>query len=227
MARSKENHQRHSLAGKVIDIYRMCRKSGSSFLVVSLKYVFHRIFHGQALLLHQKVKLRGAGRIHAGGRLEVGINYNGISYRSDKTLLNILGKLDVEESASIGRGCRLDIGEFGSVSFGRDVVVNCNTTLIIMHHLEIGDQCRIGWDCQFLDEDFHTLSYPGQKETAENIIIGNRVWIGCGVKIYKGTVIPGGCVVASDSVVKGIYTKERALIGGVPARVLKEDVDWS
>lgn len=54
----------------------------------------------------------------------------------------------------------------------------------------------------------------------------NVKWIGCGVKIYKGTVIPNGCVIASDSIVKGVFHVENSLIGGNPAKVIKEGITW-
>ena len=95
-----------------------------------------------------------------------------------------------------------------------------------MHKLDIGDNCAISWDCQFLDEDFHEISYSDKHKTENAIIIGDNVWIGCGVKIYKGTVIPRGCVLASDSVVKGKFHIENSIIGGNPAKVIKENIEW-
>ncbi|MBG6109882.1 acetyltransferase-like isoleucine patch superfamily enzyme [Flavobacterium sp. CG_9.10] len=96
-----------------------------------------------------------------------------------------------------------------------------------MHNLTIGDNCTISWDCQFLDEDFHEICYQGKKQQQNNSIsIVNNVWIGCGVKIYKGAVIPSGRVIASNSIVKGIFTSKNTLIGGNPAKVVKEDISW-
>jgi acetyltransferase-like isoleucine patch superfamily enzyme len=44
--------------------------------------------------------------------------------------------------------------------------------------------------------------------------------------VYKGAKIPDGCVVASDTVLKGEIDKENCLIGGNPARILKENIHW-
>ncbi len=119
-----------------------------------------------------------------------------------------------------------DIGDGAEVNIGNDGYMNCNTNLIIMHRLDIGDNCVISWDCQLLDDDFHEISYEGKKEQENGIIIGNRVWIGCGVKIYKGTVIPDGCVIAANSIVRGVFTENKALIGGFPAKVIRENISW-
>ncbi len=207
-------------------LYRKCRKSESSFLIVVFRFLVHKLLHGKALLLHQRVSIRGLRNISHGGRLEVGISYVGFSHRSDTTLLRIKGKLQIADTYSIGRGCRIDVGEKAVVSIGKGGYINNNTKMIIMHGLSIGDQCAISWDCQFLDEDFHSMVIQEKRTSGKKITIGNHVWIGCGAKIYKGTVIPDGCVVASDSVVKGVFTVKNAIIAGNPAKVVKEDISW-
>jgi acetyltransferase-like isoleucine patch superfamily enzyme len=150
----------------------------------------------------------------------------GFSHKKDITYLNIKGQLFFQGAFSIGRGCRFDIGERAKVVIGKGGYINCNSSLLIYHNLSIGDNCAISWDCQFLDEDFHTIDYEGKKETTNSIVIGNHVWMGNSVKVYKGTVIPDGCVIASNSVVKGIFLLKNCLIGGSPAKVLKENVSW-
>ena len=73
---------------------------------------------------------------------------------------------------------------------------------------------------------FIKLIMKEKKEVLNEIVIGSHVWIGCGVKIYKGTVIPDGSVIAANSVVRGVFTTPGSLIGGHPARVLREGVHW-
>ena len=58
------------------------------------------------------------------------------------------------------------------------------------------------------------------------IIIGNHVWICSGTQIYKGTKIADGCVIAANSVVRGVFSVPNALIGGNPARIIKENIKW-
>jgi acetyltransferase-like isoleucine patch superfamily enzyme len=96
-----------------------------------------------------------------------------------------------------------------------------------MHQLTIGNDCAISWNCQFLDEDYHEIQYEGKKEKNSNSIkIGDRVWIGSNVSIHKGAVIPRGCVVASNSVVKAVFDEENVLIAGNPAKVVKRSISW-
>ena len=57
------------------------------------------------------------------------------------------------------------------------------------------------------------------------MVIGSHVWIGCNVLILKGVTVGDGAVIAAGSVV----TKDvpaASLVGGNPARILKENVTW-
>lgn len=51
--------------------------------------------------------------------------------------------------------------------------------------------------------------------------IGNNCWIGAKTTILDGTIIGNHCVVAAGAVVKGIFP-DNVIIGGVPARIIKE-----
>jgi acetyltransferase-like isoleucine patch superfamily enzyme len=211
---------------QILILYKKCKESDSNFIIVSLRFIIHKIFHKKTLLLHQNVKLKGVKNIDAMEKIEIGIAYNGFIHKTDKTYIHINGKLIIKGKYSIGRGCRFDIAENAIVTIGTGGYMNCNTNLIIMHKLTIGDNCAISWNCQFLDDDFHEISYFERRKSENSIIIGNNVWIGCGAKIYKGTVIPNGCVIASDSIVKGVFHIENSLIGGNPAKVIKEEIKW-
>lgn len=209
-----------------ISLYKKSKKADSNFLVTLLFRFFYEQFYGKNFVLHHNVSIRGAGNIVTTDRLDIGMSYIGFMHKTDRTYLNIQGKLKLNGPYSIGRGCRFDIAEKAVMSVGKGGYINANSTFIIMHGLTIGDNCVISWDCQFLDEDFHAIEYEGKMISSNEITIGDNVWIGCGVKIYKGTVIPDGCVIAANSVVRGVFTKQNTLIGGHPARVIKENVNW-
>lgn len=209
-----------------IALYKECRKSDTNFFSVVIREIYYRITLNKKIWLHQNVTIKGIDRIETPGRLTVGIHHVGFIHKTDKTYLNINGKLKLQGDYSIGRGCRFDVGDSAVVSIGKGGYINANTKLIIMNELVIGDNCVISWDCQFLDEDFHDIYYDGKQKIKKSIIIGNNVWIGCGVKIYKGTVIPDNCVIASDSVVRGIFTSSNSLLAGSPAKVIKERIEW-
>ena len=211
---------------QILSLYNKCKKSDSIFFIVVIRLIFIKVFYKKTLFLHQNVKIKGLKNIESKGMILIGLNPVGFIHKTDKTYLNIQGKLIIKDDFSIGRGCRFDIGKNAIVELGSGSSITCNTNLIIMHHLKIGDNCIISWDCQFLDSDFHEISYSGKKDINNSIIIGNNVWIGCGVKIYKGTVVSDGCVIASNSIVKGVFLDSNSLIGGNPAMIIKEKIEW-
>lgn len=209
----------------LIKLFKKCRRSDTSFLILMIKALYYK-FRKKNILAHQRVNIKGLENIQTDGLLTVGIDYIGFSDKSDKTLLNIKGNLKVKGNFTIQRGCRIDIGTNATATFGNNGYIHSFSLIVIMHQLEIGDDCAISWNCQFLDTDFHDISYPGKKSSSNPIKIGNKVWIGSNVSIFKGTQIPDGCVIAANSVVRGVFTEENALIAGNPARVIKSDVKW-
>jgi len=211
---------------KLIVLFLKCKKSGTNFIILLIRFWLIRMIYRKNIFLHQKASIKGINNIHSKGNIEIGIGYVGFMHKTDRTFLNIQGKLNIQGNYSIGRGCRFDVGKNALVLIGTGGYINCNSTIIIMHKLSIGDDCVISWNCQFLDEDFHTMVYAEKRKISNSIEIGNHVWIGCGVKIYKGTKISDGCVIASDSVVKGNFDKKECLIGGNPAKILKENIHW-
>ena len=61
--------------------------------------------------------------------------------------------------------------------------------------------------------------------STQPIIIGNNVWIGTNVTILKGVTIGDGAIIAAGSVVtKNIPA--HTLATGIPAKVIKENVEW-
>lgn len=207
-------------------LYDRCKKSRSWFVLVLLRALYYKLVHGKMLLLNQHATIIGVRNLTLGGYMRVGLGHPDFVLPSEKTYLNIRGKVHIKGNHIVSKGCRWDIAKDAVVTIGNNGYMNANTKLIIMHRLDIGDECAISWDCQFLDEDFHEIQYEGKKDTDSSIIIGNHVWIGCGARIYKGTVIADGCVVASDSVVRGKFLTPNCIIGGNPAKVIKENIVW-
>ena len=62
---------------------------------------------------------------------------------------------------------------------------------------------------------------------AESVKIGNHVWIAPNTKIMKGSIIPDGCIIGSDTTVSKPFDEKNALIVGRPARIIRRDVEWT
>ena len=84
--------------------------------------------------------------------------------------------------------------------------------------------CAISWGVQIQDTNFHRLR--GTIETTRPVRIEDGVWIAANATVLKGVTIGQGAVVAAGAVV----TKDvppRTMVAGVPARVIRTDVEWS
>lgn len=91
--------------------------------------------------------------------------------------------------------------------------------------LKIGSDCIIGQYFSCHPEN-HIFSNPEelirlQGVTRKGIEIGSGCWIGSKVTILDGAHIGNHCVVAAGAVVTGHFP-DYAVIGGVPARILKQ-----
>jgi acetyltransferase-like isoleucine patch superfamily enzyme len=207
--------------GKLI---RMCRESDSSLPKVVLSHLYYKL-RGKSIVANNRVTIKGLKNIRTGGLVHIGMAHIGFMHKYDRTYLNIAGDLEFRSKCSIGKGCRFDIGKGAVARFGEGIT-GPNINFIIMHGLQVGDGFLISWGCEFLDEDFHEIDFPGKKKKENKIVIGDHVWIGTNVTVLKGSRIPNGCVVASGSVVASAFDRENALIAGNPARIVKENVTW-
>ena len=98
--------------------------------------------------------------------------------------------------------------------------------------IKIGKNCLFSSDIVIRTSDGHTIFDLSEPNIAINspqygVKIGDHVWIGYGANILKDVTIEHDCMVATKSVVcSGIY-KHNCIIGGVPAKIIREYINWS
>lgn len=209
-------------------IYRNSKSTDSNFVLTFIKSAYIKLVYGKYIFMHRNVFLKGVKNISIGKTLHIGTVRHELNHQKDPTKLNIQGKLHIDSDFyHIGRGCRIDVAEDKVLKIGKGGFINPFTVIIVRNGISIGDETYISWNCQILDEDYHQVKYEGKVERVKKIEIGNKVWIGNSVSIYQGTKIADGCVVASNSVVRGIFEKKNCIIGGNPAKIIRENIVWS
>ncbi len=112
--------------------------------------------------------------------------------------------------------------DFGkNITVGENVFFNSGCRLQDQGGIRIGDNVLVGHNVVFatLDHDFD----PQKRALLHSapIVVGNDVWIGASAVITKGVTIGDGAIVAAGAVV----TKDvpaRTIVGGVPAKVIRE-----
>lgn len=102
--------------------------------------------------------------------------------------------------------------------------INENVQITVGDTVEIGEGATIGRDVVIRSFDGHTICFDGYK-VSEPIKIGKHVWIGQGATILKGITIGDGAIIAAGAIVtKDVPAK--SIVAGVPAKKLKENVEW-
>lgn len=109
----------------------------------------------------------------------------------------------------------LTIGSYSSI--GDRTQIHC------CEKVSIGDYVLISWDCNILENNFHTTADGGIRSAP--IVIEDRVWIGCRSIVLAGVTIGKGSIVGAGSVVTR-NVPPGMLVAGNPARVIRETGPW-
>lgn len=126
-------------------------------------------------------------------------------------------------SFNIYTGAKIYVNNGASVELGSGYI-NHNLNMSCFEKITIGEGVAISENVTIRDSDDHSI-VGSAKPMTQPIHIGNRVWIGMNVTILKGVTIGDGAIIAAGAVVNK-DVPENALVGGVPARVLKTNVTW-
>jgi acetyltransferase-like isoleucine patch superfamily enzyme len=140
-------------------------------------------------------------------------------------------KIHLQRGASIGNRNEFICGywvlrdEYRDRHYARSLEV-CEEALITSRHyfdlsgaLVLGERSWIGG----IDSQFWT---HGAGITDRDIRIGANCYIGSAARFSPGSSIGDNVVVAMGSVISGKLPESNALIGGVPAKVLKSNYNW-
>ncbi len=129
----------------------------------------------------------------------------------------------VAGSFSVGDNAYVIVRKNASLRIGSGYI-NSNSQIVCSKSITIGDGVAIADGALIRDCDDHDIQYDGYEKTAP-VVIGDHVWIGQRATILKGVTIGDNAVVAAGAVV----TKDvpaNAIVGGVPAKVIRENVTW-
>ena len=135
------------------------------------------------------------------------------------------------DSVFIEYGFHMDYGD--SITIGDRTFINTNCTMVdaatidathgVASQIHIGADCLLGPNIQLLAVS-HDISPEARLEKhnyADDIIIGNNVWLGGGVIVLAGVVIGDNSVVGAGSVVtKNI--EANSFYAGNPAKKVRD-----
>ena len=186
-------------------------------------YCVYKTITGRGgVISYPKVNIRSKnGQLSVKKRFILGRVYELSSYRQSDLRILEGGLLEVDDftfysgfNVTVNLGAKLFLGSG---------YANNNFRLDCFNEIRIGYEVAISHNVIIRDSDNHQLS--GQTEISSPITIGDHVWIGMNSIILKGVTIGDGAVIAAGSVVTR-DVPSRTLVGGVPAKIIREDVDW-
>ncbi len=136
----------------------------------------------------------------------------------------------------IGAKVSLLSAEFYIEDDNNEIFINDKTSSYGKAHLACIEGCKIsiGNDCMFADDitirtgDSHSIVDTNNQRInpSKDVTIGNHVWLGNKVIITKGVQILDNCIVGTGSVVTKSFDKSGIIIGGNPAKLIKENINW-
>jgi acetyltransferase-like isoleucine patch superfamily enzyme len=85
----------------------------------------------------------------------------------------------------------------------------------------------LGWNVTIKNNDGHYVVENGKDSIiSKKIIIKDHVWVCAYATVLKGVCIKKNSVVAYGALLTNTIDKENVLYGGVPAKMIKENISW-
>lgn len=195
---------------------RRCSLIKSLYYSIKLKsYIF--VYHKTNLILDKfaKVKIKDT--------LSVNLSWHGKNNQPGTLYIGKNANFIVKGSYSIYSGGYISVSDNATLIIGSGFLNN-NGKISCFEKIEIGNDVKLSEEVIIRDSDNHLMKYDGYIKT-KPIKIGNHVWVGMRAVILKGVTVNDGAVIAAGSVViKDV--PPNTLVGGVPARVIKENIEW-
>lgn len=160
--------------------------------------------------------------------IKMGVSYNywfpdgGINLQVDGTII-FKGK------CIIGNNSTVYVKSGSTLTIGENVLLSANNKVICECGITIGDNSRVGWNCQIMDTDFHYMRNieTGEltKTISKPIMIGKNNWFGNGCTIFKGFQTAEFVTIGSGTKCRG-HIDEPYTIWGNDAKLIKLREGW-
>lgn len=156
--------------------------------------------------------------------LKITAEING-SYHEPAELRKLFSKLigkKVDDSFVVFPPFYTDCGK--NITIGKNVFINMGCKFQDQGGIFIGDGAQIGHNVVLATIN-HAMS-PKDRKTMfpAPIHIGENVWIGSNATVLPGVTVGDGAIVAAGAVVTK-DVQENTIVGGVPAKVIREIIE--
>jgi len=139
--------------------------------------------------------------------------------------------ISIGKNAVIGPFNEFDCGgwtldqRYSDSGYKRYLEIGEGAVVSARHHFDIAGALVIGSQTWIAGRGSQFWTH-GAGVKNRDIHIGKNCYIASAVRFAPGAVVNDHCLVGIGSVVVGAIKETHALIGGVPAKVLKQSYDW-
>lgn len=138
-------------------------------------------------------------------------------------------RFQIDGDFCVGQGVGFYLSSHAVLTIGgkdkeSDSGITSDTIVLVYKKIEIGKDFLCAWNIFISDSDWHQIG--GQNHQAD-VVIGDHVWIANSNNILKGTTIGKNCIVASNSKITNKVFPDNVLIGGIPPKILKTNIEWN
>lgn len=134
------------------------------------------------------------------------------------------GAIRVAEHASVRDGCQLKAG--GELIVGRRVILARGCAVHCVERVALGDHVGLAERVTVVDSDHgpdgSDAWFMEQPLLIEPVLLESNVFVGANTVVMRGAVVRANSVVSAGSVVAAGEYPSGWLVGGVPARPLKQ-----
>lgn len=121
-------------------------------------------------------------------------------------------------------GAYIEVVNGGRLVIGQGAA-NVGLTIMCAKEVTIGNGVRIGRNVSIRDWNGPHVIVSSTYKNHSPVHIGDHVWLCSGCTIMPGVTVGEGAVVAANATVTK-NVPPRTLVGGSPAKVLKENIEW-
>jgi acetyltransferase-like isoleucine patch superfamily enzyme len=161
------------------------------------------------------LKLRWRGRLQTDGLAFV---CPGVKFEIGPNARVVLGRW-----SWLGHRCKVRAHE-GEVLIGAKTVLGQECTISAFQHVSIGRECVVADRVMLIDFDHGVVEVERpirlQGIYKRDVRVGHNVWIGYGACLLRGVTVGNNAIVGTSAVVTR-DVEENAVVGGVPARVIR------
>ncbi len=163
------------------------------------------------------------------GMIRIGTSEIGIyDKRHNRAVWENSGLVAFEGKAIIKYGASIIVAEGARLKLGDRFRISSGSNIICYKSIEFGQNCRISWDSQIIDTDFHKIFNNNNEHINpdKEIRIGSDCWIGNHCFIQKGTILGNMVVIASNTLVSSSIPDDNVILAGSPAKIIRTSTTW-